>query len=283
MESAVIQRQYDDVIAGQYDRDPQNTTNNSLNRALRHLTMADLLSGVLPAMKVLDVGMGTGLFLEKLRQASDREIEPFGIDISSRMAAIAQQKLPDLTAAIDDGANLDQHFCDESFDLVATHFVTGFVPMEHLAPRILARLRPGGVWSFVGGTSAGYPELQRRAAHPLLRLLFGGNTAGLQGMICPAGESEVLAVLQKYGFEVVTSETFLPELHFPDFDSFMEYAYHGGWLTPFIEEIGLHKAARWQQAVLNRLVFPIVDHHHIVLALARRPDGPALRSGSARQ
>ena len=50
----------------------------------------------------------------------------------------------------------------------------------------------------------------------------------------------------------------------------MDYAYHGGWLTPFIEEIGLHKAKRWQRAVLNKLVFPVVDHHNIVLALARR-------------
>ena len=36
----------------------------------------------------------------------------------------------------------------------------------------------------------------------------------------------------------------------------MEYAYHGGWLTPFIEEIGLHKAKRWQQAILERARVP---------------------------
>ena len=58
MESAVIQRQYDDVIASQYDQDPQNTTGNSLNRALDHLESEGILSGALPAMKVLDVGHG---------------------------------------------------------------------------------------------------------------------------------------------------------------------------------------------------------------------------------
>ncbi len=129
MESAVIQRQYDDVIAAQYDHDPQNTTSNSLDRALNHLEAEDLLSDLLPPMKVLE----------------------------------------------------------------------------------------------------------------------------------------------KNGFEILTSETYEPELRFPDFRTFMDFAYHGGWLTPFVEEIGLHKAKIWQQAILNTLVFPVVDHHNIVLALARRP------------
>ena len=101
-------------------------------------------------------------------------------------------------------------------------------------------------------------------------MLFGGKSPDLQGMICPDNEREIVAVMEANGFEIVTSETYEPELRFADFDDFMDYAYHGGWLTPFIEEIGLHKAKRWQRAVLNKLVFPVVDHHNIVLALARR-------------
>lgn len=271
MESAVIQRQYDDVIASQYDQDPQNTTGKSLERALDHLELEGIFSQIFPSMRVLDVGMGTGMFLEKLRARSQRAIEPWGLDISEKMASIARKKLPDLICEIDDGANLDKHFNDDQFDLVATHFVTGFVPIEHIAPRIFAKLDAGGVWSFVGGTTAGYPELQRRAGHPLLKLLFGGGTTELQGMICPSNEQAVVKVLQQNGFEILMSETYKPELQFPDFASFIEYGYHGGWLTPFIEEIGLHKAKRWQQAILNRLVFPVVDYHSIVLAVARRP------------
>jgi len=271
MESAVIRRQYDDVIAVQYDLDPQNTTGMSLDRALGHLHAEGVFSELLPAMRVLDIGMGTGMFLEKLRNRSSRTIEPWGIDISQRMAAIAHRKLPDLISAIDDGANLDQHFCDELFDLIATHFVTGFVPIEHIAPRIFSKLDAGGVWSFVGGTTAGYGELRRRASHPLLKLLFGSKAPDLQGMICPGNEQEVTAVLKKNGFEILTSETYEPELNFPDFNTFIDYGYHGGWLTPFIEEIGLHKARKWQQAILNRLIFPVVDHHSIVLVVARRP------------
>jgi SAM-dependent methyltransferase len=277
MEAAVlqrqIQRQYDDVIAGQYDRDPQSTTGNSLDRAIDQLSAEGLLSEVLPAMRVLDIGMGTGMFLEKLRRKSPRAIEPFGIDVSRQMLTIATAKLPDLTAMVDDGINLNQHFRQESFDLIATHFVTGFVPITRIAPQIHEKLVPGGIWSFVGGTTAGYPVLQRRAAHPLLKLFFGHGSLSLQDQICPADEQDIARAMLSNGFELLTLDTYEPELRFPNFDSFMEYAYHGGWLTPFIEQIGLHKAKKWQQAILNQLVFPVVDHHRIAFAVARKkPD-----------
>ena len=271
MQAAVIQRQYDDVISSQYDRDPQNTTGRTLDRAIGHLQEEGLFDAMLPPLRVLDVGMGTGMFLQKLRGLSARSLEPSGLDISAQMASIARQKPPDLSVAIDDGANLHRHFCGEQFDLLATHFVTGFVPMKELAPKIMEKLVPGGCWSFVGGTSKGYPALQQRAQHPLLKLLYGGHEPSLGGMICPADQGEVAGILTDAGFEIARLETFEPRLVFRDFDAFMEYGYHGGWLTPFIEEAGLHRAKRWQRSLLNRLVFPVTDHHSIVLAVARRP------------
>ena len=271
MEAAVIQRQYDEVISLQYDQDPQNTTADSLERALDHLMAQGLLDAALPHLRVLDVGMGTGMFLERLRMRSARRIEPFGLDISARMAEIARGKLPDLTVAIDDGANLGHHFNDEQFDLAASHFVTGFVPLEKLATEIFDKLAPGGYWSYVGGTMGGYRELQKRAANPLLKLFFGGRTPTLQGMIAPTNLSEVQTRLHAAGFEIIQSETWEPELQFPDFDTFLEYGYHGGWLTPFIEELELHRAPRWQRMLLNMLVFPVTDHHSIAMAVARKP------------
>jgi len=271
MEAAVIQRQYDEVISLQYDQDPQNTTANSLERALDHLVSLGFLDAALPRLRVLDVGMGTGMFLERLRSRSERRIEPFGLDISARMAEIARRKLPDLTVAIDDGANLGNHFNDEQFDLAASHFVTGFVPLEKLAAEVFAKLAPGGYWSYVGGTMGGYRELQKRATNPLLKLFFGGRTPTLQGMIAPADLTEVQTRLTAAGFEIVQSETWEPELQFPDFDTFIDYGYRGGWLTPFIEELNLHRAPRWQRMLLNALVFPVTDHHSIAMAVARKP------------
>lgn len=271
MEATTIQRQYDEIIADTYDSDPQMLTGSTLNLAVEMLRNEGILSEILPTLRVLDVGMGTGMFLHKLRSATARQIQPFGLDISEKMIAVALTKIPDLIAEVDDGANLAQHFESEQFDLAATHFVTGFVPVEDLTTDIFRKLSPGGIWSFVGGTSGGYPALQRCTSHPVVRFLFGGPKQSLQQMICPDSTEQVCRLMQETGFEIISSKTIQPRLDFPSFDSFMDFAFRGGWLTPFVEEIGLHKIRGWKKWVLNRTFFPLTDHHAISLIVARRP------------
>lgn len=269
----VIQRQYDDVIAQHYDLDPQNITNKSLDLALQHLRDHGLLrfNPALPPLEVLDLGMGTGLFLEKLRASTFGSAECWGVDLSQNMTEIAQAKIHGLEAVVDDAANFDNHFPGQTFDLICTHFITGFVPIQHLAPLIYKRLKPGGCWSFVGSSKVAYPTLRRKADSPILRMLFGGARISLKDMLCPNHESSLRETLTQSGFEVVTSDTFEPELRFRNFDQFMEYAYTGGWLTPFIEELGLQHAGRSTRTLLNTMVFPVKDHHSILLGLAQKP------------
>src|SRR5262249_44372257 len=160
----------------------------------------------------------------------------------------------DLTAAIDDAANIDRNFVDDKFDTICTHFITGFVPIDHLAPRIRNKLRPGGFWSFVGGTSHAFPELQRKANSPVLRLLFGNKQLDSEELLTPTGCDAVARTFERHSFHTCQIQMFEPELVFNNFDAFMDFAYHGGWLTPFIEELGLHKAGRPLRALLNKIV-----------------------------
>lgn len=273
MQAAVIQRQYDDVIAEHYDLDPQNVTGNSLDQAVEHLRSEGLLDRSAQAgpLEVLDLGMGTGLFLEKLIGQVYGSVRPFGVDLSPRMTEIAQARIPGLEAQVDDAANFDAHFADETFDLVCTHFITGFVPVEELAPRIMKRLKPGGYWSFVGSSKIAYPALRKKASSALVRMVFGGAKLDLSGMLCPDDEPALQGILADNGFEVVHTNTFEPELQFPNMDEFMEYAYTGGWLTPFVEDLGVQHAGRATRALLNKLVFPLTDHHNILMAVGRKP------------
>jgi len=271
MSNAAIQRQYNEVIAAKYDLDPQDVTKRTLDLALAHLRDAAFLSADLPPYRVFDLGMGTGLFLEKLRDASPREMRPYGLDVSEKMIEIAETRIPDLQAVIDDAANIDDAFVDESFDLICTHFVTGFVAIDHLAPRIFAKLKPGGYWSFVGGTSGGFPGLQRKAGSRLVQLIGHGRKFSREKLLTPADHAAVTTCFSRYGFETRSSQLFEPELYFEDFDEFLEFAYHGGWLTPFVENLGLHKANPFLRKLLTALVFPMRDCHRIVVGLARRP------------
>lgn len=271
MSMAAIQRQFDEVIASRYDLDPQSVISDTLNRALEQLRYGGCLQpGPLPLV-ALDIGMGTGLFYAKLQEACDRELRPYGLDISQAMVDIARRRLPELVATVDDVARLDLHFCETEFDLVCTHFVTGYVPFNRLAPRIWNKLRPGGCWTFVGATSKAFPELQRKSNSKLIRTVVGGRSLDLSNLLTPKGLADVEDGFRRAGFEIICSELFEPELKFPKFDDFMEFAYLGGWLTPFIEELGLHNAHPSLKAVLNAIAFPMNDNHNIVVALARKP------------
>jgi SAM-dependent methyltransferase len=273
MQANVIQRQYDEVIAPRYDFDPQSVIGDSLKRAIEQIQRRERDEFEDGPMNVLDLGVGTGRFLEKLRSHSARPIRPYGLDISEKMIDVARRRVPDLSPAIDDAANLDHHFQTLAFDLICTHFITGFVPLGVLAPKVWGKLVGGGMWSFVGGTKAGFPNMQKKAAAlPLKKWLFGGSKLEIDDHVCnPADQNEVACTLEENGFVVCECETFCPNLHFNNFNHFMEFAYYGGWLTPFLEALNLHKAGWMIRTLLNTFVFPAEDHHKIVIALARKP------------
>jgi SAM-dependent methyltransferase len=273
MQPQVIQRQYDEVIAPHYDLDPQGVIGGSLDRAGEQIRERVFPANGEAPLRVLDVGVGTGLFLDKLKSLGGPPIQPFGLDLSEKMIDAARRRIPDLVAAVDDAENLDAHFPGQSFDLVSTHFITGFVPLEVLAPKIRGRLDEGGYWSLVGGTKAGFPALQAKAQSRLLRWVMGGGGGPLviDDIACnPAGRDEVVRTLEGNGFAIRAAETFEPALHFRNFDAFMDFAYRGGWLTPFIEALGLHRAGAAARWLVNRLFFPATDHHCIEIVLAQK-------------
>jgi SAM-dependent methyltransferase len=271
MNTLTIQRQYDEVVAPHYDLDPQSVTSDSLDRAVAQIRKRGLLGDGAGRLKVYDVGAGTGMFLTKLKALGGERIEPFAIDLSAKMIENARKKMPDLAAEVDDGANLDAHFGGQSFDLISTHFITGFVPLEVLAPKIHSRLADGGVWSFMGATENAYKALQARANSRLLRWFLRAGPLSIQEVVSiPAGPEAVVKALQANGFKILEQETFEPAVHFGNFDQFMDFGYRGGWLTPFIEALGLQKAGFLTRWFLNWFVFPINDHHNIEVVLAQK-------------
>jgi SAM-dependent methyltransferase len=271
MTTDTIQQQYDEVIASHYDLDPQSVTGDTLDRAAEQIRKQKILGDGPGGLRVYDVGMGTGMFLTRLRAMADEPIQPFGLDLSQKMIDCAYQKIPDLIGAVDTAANLDAHFPDQSFDLICTHFISGFVPLHVLAPKVFSRLEEGGYWSYLGATKGSYPNLQAKANNKLLRWMFGGQKLDINSMVLsPANQQEVFDTLERTGFVVRQCETFQPVLRFRDLDEFLDFAYYGGWLTPFIDAIGLHKAGAFTRFFLNQFFFPMDDHHSIEIHLAQK-------------
>jgi hypothetical protein len=215
--------------------------------------------------------MGTGMFLARLMALAPDRIQPFGLDLSQKMIDCAYQKIPELAGAVDTAANLDAHFLECPFDLISTHFISGFVPLNVLAPKVWSRLEVGGYWSYLGATKTAYPHLQATANNKLLRLIFGGQELDIESMVfSPKDRQEVHDTMEKNGFVVRQCETFQPQLTFKDLTEFLDFAYYGGWLTPFIDAIGLHKAGALTRWFLNQFFFPLEDHHCIEIHLAQK-------------
>ena len=270
MQMTVIRQQYNDLIAHHYDLDPLSLIADSQECAIGQMLTADFFAtrhG--ERIDVLDLGMGTGTFLEKVMASAD-DVQPFGLDLSDSMAKIACERIPKLQFRIGDAANFDQHFPEQQFDLISTHFITGFVATEHLAPLIAKRLKPGGVWSFVGSSQAAYPVLRMYANNRFLRMLLGGARTSMENLLSPRDEHHLGNMMRDVGLEVLASDTQTPQLKFETFAEFMVFAYDGGWLTPYIEDLGLHKAGKATRALLNELIFPMSDQHNILHGVAQK-------------
>ncbi len=113
--------------------------------------------------------------------------------------------------------------------------------------------------------------MQAKGDSKLLRWLSGAGSRRVdESVLNPADAKEVVDTMNAHGFDVCVQETFEPVIEFNNFDQFMEFAYRGGWLTPLIESIGLHKAGALKRWLLNRLIFPVKDSHNIVIALGRK-------------
>lgn len=132
---------------GKMYRDPSDWFSKTIVRR-KHYTMQLVKDLGLPAgSAVLDIGFGSGAYLEELASLGYRCT---GIDASEAMVEAAQARLDgrrftDVSLFCGDIENLP--FPDSSFDLVLSMGVLGYLLNEQKAASEVRRiLKPGGVW-----------------------------------------------------------------------------------------------------------------------------------------
>jgi 2-polyprenyl-3-methyl-5-hydroxy-6-metoxy-1,4-benzoquinol methylase len=100
----------------------------------------------LETARVLDVGCGTGNLIPHLRYLDTTNLH--GIDISSEMVALAQEKFPEVEFTV--GAVSDSGYEPGSFDLVVGFSVLHHLPdLAEFFSWLAVTLRPGGVFGFI--------------------------------------------------------------------------------------------------------------------------------------
>lgn len=108
------------------------------------VTIHELIQARKPgASSLLELGCGTGRYLEQLRQWYETE----GLDISETMLTVAHRRLPDATLHLDDMTTFQ---FDKSYDSVVCLFssiayVTSLADLGAMIRRSAQHLNPGGV------------------------------------------------------------------------------------------------------------------------------------------
>ncbi len=159
------------------------------------------LSGRKAGARVLDVGCGSGAFTEVLQQ---RGFAACGLDISSKLIALARRKFPDIDFHEGDAENLP--FEAGAFDgVLLSGLIHHFPDQRRLAAEVFRVLKPGGrfvafdpnrmnpfMWlyrdpsspfySSVGVTENERPILARRTAEIFRKAGFVVQTDYLAGL-----------------------------------------------------------------------------------------------------
>jgi ubiquinone/menaquinone biosynthesis C-methylase UbiE len=143
-----------DALAANYDKDPFNLFH------LNHLlALEQIKSHVKKATHVTDLGIGTGLFAEKLYSLFPLFEQFYGIDLSDKMLEVAKTRLPFTWNPIAaDAKEAEQHVPAASQDLILCHFLYDYVSPHILLPLAFRLLKEGGYLSILTSTKEQFDE-----------------------------------------------------------------------------------------------------------------------------
>jgi ubiquinone/menaquinone biosynthesis C-methylase UbiE len=127
------------IDAQRYERWFETPFGRRSDRIERHI-LADLLSGFAGAETLLDVGCGTGHFVD-LWQSSGMSV--VGLDISREMLQFAYRHHPEVPAVMGDATSLP--FQDAGFDMASLITVLEFLPSPEAALREAGRVARQGI------------------------------------------------------------------------------------------------------------------------------------------
>nr|VFK60363.1 MAG: Methyltransferase domain-containing protein [Candidatus Kentron sp. UNK]VFK69225.1 MAG: Methyltransferase domain-containing protein [Candidatus Kentron sp. UNK] len=243
---------YDEKIASFFETDLFGLYSTSHDLVLKQLDAYDAA-----LENVLDIGCGTGWFLEKLVD-NYTELSLSGLDPSPHMLKIAQSKpkLANLSIFTSDIQKLTRLVPAQSFDMVSLHYILCYVPKEIAFPIVAKLVKSGGLFSLA--------TMTKENSFPALEKLSGsiGNIdkEKVDSLShTPSSKKDLLEYIESSElFEIEMWNTLERSISFESQAQLSDFAFRSGWVS----EISHAYRADIEQAIQNAqdVQFPIQDH-----------------------
>ncbi len=264
------------AIASQYaTADCFGSITESHNSAIKQIKQSGV--GHKTQFKVLDLGVGDGAFLRRIKQTFPIA-ELTGIDVSGEMLKRASSGLP-LNMIEASAAEASHYLPTHSQDLVLAHFINAYVPIPVLFKQAQMLTRANGYFSIITTTYESFPIAQQHLADFIAKESILSSIVGhyykavVKNTTVASGEEELIQSLHQHQFEVVEHQ----RLHIPitlnTIDELALFGIEGTW---FLNSLSIGMLPR--NFLLQRIkrlfskifTFPYQDTHIIDVVLAKK-------------
>lgn len=233
--------------------------------------------GIKGHYKVLDLGVGNGLFLSKLKNYMPHA-EFTGIDISPKMLLRASEKIR-LTTIETSATEASHYLPAHSQDLILAHFINAYIPIHELFSQANLLSKSTGYYSLITTTYESFPNAQQKLAefissNSLLASVVGHYYKAMVKNTTVANSlKDLLDAFEKHHFEVIEHKRIQIPIHFNHFENMANFGIEGTW---FLNNLSVKMLPK--TFLLNRLkrlfrrifTFPFHDTHVIDIILAKK-------------
>lgn len=263
-------------IACRYDSaDSFGSITQSHNCAIQQIKTAMIEHK--PKIKILDLGVGDGDFLLKMKQLFPIA-ELTGFDVSKEMLKRASANI-NFTPIESSAADASNYIPSHSQDLVLAHFINAYVPIHVLLKQAQILTRANGYFSMLTSTYESFPKAQQNLANFIARDTIASSIAGhyyktiVKTTSVTTGKEELLQAFQQHQFEIVDHQ----RLHIPiicnNINELVLFGIEGTW---FLNSLNFNLLPRkLVLQIIKRFLskiftFPYQDTHVVDVVLAKK-------------
>jgi ubiquinone/menaquinone biosynthesis C-methylase UbiE len=233
--------------------------------------------GLRPHYRVLDLGVGNGLFLNKLRPLMP--LADFtGIDVSKEMLNHAHENL-NLTTIETSATEASRYLPHHSQDLVLAHFINAYIPIHTLFNEARLLTRASGHFSLISTTYDSFPIAQQHLANFISKESILSNIVGhyykaiVKNTTVAANAEELFQAFTDHQFQIISHQ----RLHIPitlnTIDDLALFGIEGTWFLNSLSIRMLPKnflIQRLKRLFSKIFTFPYQDTHIIDVVLASK-------------